>query len=92
MKKWIVAFAVIGFLGASAFYSPYIGLDGQSFIECPFCPNVTIISGTPLQRFFRLTLIMGVLNAILFAGLASLVILSARTFQRIAQTRRLRPK
>jgi hypothetical protein len=78
MKKLSVCFAILGFLGASAFYSPYIGLNHQFWIECPVCPHVTTIHGSPLERFFRLAFVMGLANAALFAALGSLGILCGR--------------
>lgn len=72
MKKWIVLFAALGFIGAALFYSPYIGINAQAQIECPVCPHVTTLRGTPAALFVRSSLLMGIFNAALFVAIGSL--------------------
>jgi hypothetical protein len=67
MKKWIAAFSFLGFLGAAAYYSPYLGLDLGNRLACPLCPNVTVIGGALATRFIARTIEGGVLNALLFS-------------------------
>jgi len=84
MSRWVVLFPVIGFLGAAAFYSPYIGINGQIGVECPVCPHVLALWRSPVEAFIMLTLVGGIMNAILFAFLAWLTILSVRMLKRFA--------
>jgi hypothetical protein len=83
MKKWIALFAILGFLGAAAFYSPYIGINAQAQFECPVCVHAATVRGTPGELFLRFTFFTGVVNAALFVVIGSLVILCARAIKRI---------
>jgi hypothetical protein len=71
-KRWVFLAVVLGFLGAAAFYSPYIGINGQTTIECPFCGHVTM-SGSPVRHFVGLTILGGIVNAALLAAVGLLV-------------------
>ncbi len=75
MRKWIICFATLGFIGAAAFYSPYVGFNVPYGIECPVCLNITTIHGTPTQRFLRFSLVFGAMNAVLFAAAGAVVLL-----------------
>jgi len=76
MRKWILACVVAGFVGAAIFYSPYLGIDGQTRYVCPVCPHISGMNGGPVLRYMRFTLISGTLNAALFsmAGAAALTL------------------
>ena len=83
MRKRIICFAVLGFIGAAVFYSPYIGINAQFGLECPVCPHITTMWGTPLQRFFRFTLVGGIMNAVLFMAVGSLAVFCGRALRRL---------
>ena len=65
MRKWALILAVGGFLGAAIFYSPYVGIDGQTQGVCPVCPHV-LMRGSVVGKFIWLTLVGGMINATLF--------------------------
>lgn len=91
MKKWVLLFAIIGFLGAAAFYSPYIGINGQNALECPICACVTTLWGTPTHRYILFIITFGIPNALLFAGFAALAISLWRALKRAARRLDSRP-
>ena len=68
MVKWTIVLAAAGFFGAAIFYSPYIGLNAQTPLTCPVCPNIDGAYVLPVTRFLRDTLIGGTLNAALFVS------------------------
>jgi hypothetical protein len=70
--KWVLALTAVGYLGAAFFYSPYIGLNAQVAIECPLCPHV-LSFGDPVTKFFRYTLVGGVLNSAMLFLLAGII-------------------
>ena len=63
----LLSLIAIGYLGAAAFYSPYIGVNGQYRITCPMCPYLDVIGGGP-RAFFLFSLIFGTVNAFVFAA------------------------
>ena len=74
VKKWLLASAAMGFLGAAAFYSPYIGINAGFQPACLLCPHVTTLWGTPTERFIRFTIAGGVLNTTFFAAVGIVII------------------
>ena len=82
MLKWAMVFAVAGFVGAGVFYSPYLGIDGQTQLVCPLCPHVTMVGVSPLVRFIRLTLGGGILNAASFMLVGCTVVAIARRLKK----------
>ena len=67
----IFVFGLIGFMGAALFYWPYVDEIPHG---CPLCPHVTIVGSTPISRFLRLALPMGLLNALLFSAIGWLIL------------------
>ncbi len=78
MKKCAAFFAVLGFVGAAAFYAPYAGIGLLARWACPVCPNITSVSGTPLARFVRFSLFGGFFNAIFFVAVGCVLVLLGR--------------
>ena len=64
---------LLGFLGAGLFYSHYIGFDLQSRYVCPLCPDVDGLNVHPALNFARLTGAIGVLNALFYFVVGSVV-------------------
>jgi len=77
----MTACLVAGLLGAATFYSPCIGLNWQTNLTCPLCPNVTIVGDSPTERFIRLTIGGGILNAA-FLFFVALFLWGTRTFMK----------
>jgi hypothetical protein len=82
MAKWIICFAAAGFLGAAIFYSPYIGIDGQTQVACPLCPHVTMVGVSPVMKFIKLTVGGGLVNAVSFILVGWIVLTVARKTKR----------
>ena len=82
-RNWIILAAIAGFLGAAAFYSPYIGINAQTPLTCPVCLHVSTVHGTPEELFIRFTLVFGIPNALLFAVVLWIVIFLGRALRRI---------
>jgi len=57
----------LGYLGAAAFYSPYIGINGQNQIACPMCPYLDVIGGGA-RAFLVFSVVLGTVNAFVFAA------------------------
>ena len=81
MRKWIILSVILGFIGAAAFYSPHIGINGQLGIECPPCPHVMALWRSQTEAFVRLTLAGGVLNTIFFGSLIVLAMGFVQAFK-----------
>ncbi len=75
----MVIAVVAGFVGAALFYSPYVGLNAQSKLACPVCPQVTIVGGTLLARFVRLSIAGGILNAAFFCIVGWVFVVATET-------------
>ena len=82
MAKWMIWFAAAGFVGAAIFYSPYIGIDGQTQFACPLCPHVMMVGVSPLVKFIRLTVGGGLLNAVSFMLVGWIVLTIARKLKK----------
>jgi hypothetical protein len=55
----------LGYLGAAVSYSYLMGINAQTPIVCPVCPNLTSL-GPPLHKFVSFALVLGTLNAVFF--------------------------
>jgi len=62
-KKGVILLIALGYVGAAAFYSPYIGISGH-WSGCPLCPSVDVLGGG-LVTFLWLTATYGTMNAFL---------------------------
>ena len=58
----------LGYAGAAASYSYLLGLSIDFPYLCPVCPKIDSF-GSPLSKFIWRTLILGTLNALLFAAI-----------------------
>jgi hypothetical protein len=60
--KWVLFLIFLCYAGAALFCSPYLGLNAQIGLECPFCPHV-LSPEDPHIKFISLTLLFGLLNS-----------------------------
>jgi hypothetical protein len=65
-------FAAVGYIGAGLFYGYLLGLDSQTRLTCPVCPNISS-SGENLSKFVWRTLLLGTVNAFCFIAAGWLV-------------------
>ena len=86
MVKWAMVFAIVGFVGAGIFYSPYLGIDAQTQLVCPLCPHVTMVGVSPSARFVRLTVGGGILNAASFMLVGCIVVAITRRLLKKAES------
>jgi hypothetical protein len=80
---WTLFFVALGYFGAAVFYSYLVGINVQTQIACPVCPQIDSL-GTPLHKFVSRVMTLGTLNALLFVLMGWTFISLARFTKRIA--------
>lgn len=69
-KRSALTLGTVGFLVVVWFYlGPVNGVWTPNFLFslCPHCPNITNVGGDPSTRYLRPVLVLGSLNALLYA-------------------------
>jgi hypothetical protein len=75
-------FAAVGYVGAALFYGYLVGINAQTPLTCPLCPNI-LSTGAPVNKLVLHTGLLGTLNAILFVLVGSIFVTLVRLARRI---------